>query len=407
MDSGAWLVYQKGWKSGRRKASTGFRPKGARGMSNVETLNPATGDRFHPDPERSYTLEARYYIEPEIYEREKAAIFYRGWSFACHAGQVSEPGAYTEFRAADQNLFAIRGKDGKLRAFYNVCSHRAHELVRGSGTKTVITCPYHAWSYHADGRLRSARGSEKVAGFDAEEFCLKQVQLEEIAGFVFVNLDPEAPSLASQTQGLEAEMRRYCPEIDKLKFAYRLTYEIEANWKNVVDNYLECYHCATAHPAFADLVDISKYRSVTYGIHSSHIAPAGRADNTAYSFDGGDGTPNSFAGWWLWPNLTLNIFPGPPNITTLHIIPTGPETTLEHFDFYFLESEPSAGEREAIEYMDKVLQPEDIGLVESVQRGLHSRGYRQGRFMVDAARSHLSEHAVHHFHNLVMNALRT
>ena len=95
-------------------------------MSNVEMLEPATEDRFHPDPERSYTLHARYYIEPRIYEREKAAIFYRGWGFACHAGQVPEPGAYYEFQLADQSLFVIRGKDGKLRSFYNVCPHRAH-----------------------------------------------------------------------------------------------------------------------------------------------------------------------------------------------------------------------------------------------------------------------------------------
>ena len=108
----------------------------------------------------------------------------------------------------------------------------------------------------------------------------------------------------------------------------------------------------------------------------------------------------------MWPNLTFNVLPGPPNITTLHIMPTGPETTLEHFDCYFLDSVPSQGEKAAVEYLDKVLQPEDIGLVESVQRGLHSRGYQQGRFIVDAERSHLSEHAVHHFHNLVINALR-
>ena len=103
--------------------------------------------------------------------------------------------------------------------------------------------------------------------------------------------------------------------------------------------------------------------------------------------------------------MTFNVFPGSANITVLHIQPIGPETTLEHFDFFFAVETPSDGERQAIDYVDKVLQPEDIGLVESVQRGLHSRGYNQGRLMVDKDRSYNSEHGLHHFHGLVLKQL--
>ncbi len=359
--------------------------------------------RFHADPARSYTLPARHYFDPEIYAREKEAIFYRAWNFVGHVEQLCEVGSYVACSVADQNLFVIRGKDRQLRAFYNVCAHRAHELVKGQGRARVITCPYHAWSYHIDGRLRTARGSDKVEGFDKEEFCLKGVQVAELCGFVFVNLDPQAPSLKSLAGTLEQEMRRYAPDVDRLTFAGRLTYELKANWKNVVDNFLECYHCTPAHPAFVDLVDIANYRSVTYQIHSSHIAPAGRADNTAYEVP--QGSLTDFAAWWLWPNVTFNTFPGPGNMTVLHIMPTGPETTREHFDFYFMDKTPTECERGAMKYIDEVLQPEDIGLVESVQRGLHSRGYAQGRFIVDRERSYISEHAVHHFHGLVLDAL--
>jgi choline monooxygenase len=375
-------------------------------MSNVELLRPESEDRFDPDPARSYTLRARYYIDPAVAEREKEAVFYRSWNFVGHVEQLPEVGSYLACRVLDQDLFVIRGKDGELRAFYNVCKHRAHELVKGQGRTKAIVCPYHAWSYHLDGRLRTARGSEKTADFDASEFCLSQVQVEVFCSFVFVNLDPEAPSLASQAPGLEAELRSYCPELEKLTFAHRLTYEVEANWKNVVDNYLECYHCTPAHPAFVDLVDIKSYRSVTHRIYSSHTSQGGRADNKAYSFDEAGATQQGFAGWWLWPNLTVNTFPGCGNIMVMHVMPSGSETTLEHFDFYFLESTPNEEEMAAIRYIDEVLQVEDIGLVESVQRGLHSRGYDQGRFIVDKDRTEMSEHAVHHFHALVLEALR-
>jgi choline monooxygenase len=359
--------------------------------------------RFERDPERSYTLPARHYIQPGIYEREKERIFYRSWNFVGHGEQLRDAGSYVTCQVADQNIFVIRAKDGQLRAFYNVCAHRAHELLRGCGTAKVITCPYHAWSYHADGRLRTARGSDKVDGFKAEDFGLTQVRVEELCGFVFVNLDPQAPSLASQSGELEREMRKYCPDIGRLTFSHRLSYDLKANWKNVVDNFLECYHCSPAHPAFVDLVDIKNYRTVTHGIYSSHISPPGRADNSAYRIP--EGQASDFAAWWLWPNVTFNTFPGPGNLTALHIMPTGPETTREHLDFFFLDRTPSDCEQAAIKYIDDVLQPEDIGLVESVQRGLHSRGYHQGRFMVDKERSYLSEHGVHHFHGLVLAAL--
>jgi len=359
--------------------------------------------RFDADPAKSYTIPANYYTDPAIYARETQAIFFKAWNYAAHVSQLAAAGDYVTVRIADQNIVVLRGQDGVLRAFYNVCSHRAHELLQGCGHTGIITCPYHAWTYHTDGRLRSAVGQKRVEGFAAEEFALKQVRLEEYAGFVFVNLDPDAAPLHTQAGNLADDIKGYCPDVPALKFAHRLTYEIKANWKNVVDNFLECYHCSVAHPAFVDLVDIKNYRTKTHGLYSSHISPPGRADNTAYQIP--EGPASNFAAWWLWPNVTFNVFPGPANITVLHIQPTGPEITLEHFDFFFVDGTPSEAERQAIDYVDKVLQPEDIGLVESVQRGLHSRGYTQGRLMVDKDLSHNSEHGLHHFHALVLKSL--
>jgi choline monooxygenase len=359
--------------------------------------------KFDRDPEKSYTIPAQYYTDPAIYEREKEAIFFKSWNYACHVSQVAEPGSFVTCMVADQNIAVMRGQDGVLRAFYNVCSHRAHELLKGCGKANIITCPYHAWTYHMDGRLRTAVGQKRVEGFEAQEFGLRPVRLEEYAGFIFVNLDQDASPFRDQAGTLAADMAQYCDVVPTLKFAHRLTYELKANWKNVVDNFLECYHCSAAHPAFVDLVDIQNYRTKTYGIYSSHISPPGRSDNTAYQLPAGE--ERDFAAWWVWPNVTFNIFPGAPNITVLHIMPTGPETTKEHFDVFLLEDKPSESEWQAIRYIDEVLQPEDIGLVESVQRGLHSKGYSQGRLMVDKDRTFNSEHGLHHFHAMVLEKL--
>lgn len=370
---------------------------------NVVSRHVCDLGRFDADPEKSYTIPKDYYTDPAIFAREKEAIFFKAWNYVCHTSQVAEAGAYVTVRIIDQNIVVMRGQDEVLRAFYNVCSHRAHELLHGCGHTRMITCPYHAWTYHTDGKLRTAVGQKRVEGFEADEFALKQVKLEEYAGFIFVNLDPDASPLHAEAGSLADDIKGYCADVPGLKFAHRLTYEIKANWKNVVDNFLECYHCSVAHPAFVDLVDIKNYHTKTYGLYSSHISPPGRSDNAAYQIP--DGPSGNFAAWWLWPNVTFNVFPGSANITVLHIQPTGPETTLEHFDFFFADATPTEGERQAIDYVDKVLQPEDIGLVESVQRGLHSRGYTQGRLMVDKDRSYNSEHGLHHFHALVLKQL--
>lgn len=374
-------------------------------MTTETALRPVPVERpLHEDPARSYTLPARYYTSPEIYDREREAIFYRSWIYAGHVEELQQPGSFLTVQIIDQNIAVIRGKDGKLRAFYNVCQHRAHELLRGRGRTPVITCPYHAWSYHLDGRLRSARGSEKVEGFNADEFCLKSVQVEEFGPFVFVNLDSEAAPLRVQAAGLLDELRTYAPKLDTLTKVQTVTFDVKANWKVIVDNFLECYHCEPAHPAFVQLVDMDSYRSVTHGIYSTHVSRSGRPDNKAYKFDPGAASQVG-AFWHLWPTMTFNVAPGEPNFALFYLQPLGPERTLEITDYYFADTEITEQRKGRLDYANEVLTIEDNNLCESVQRGLHSRGYTQGRFIVDRERSQISEHAVHHFHRLVVEAL--
>ncbi len=359
---------------------------------------------YDPDPAASMSLHADAYTEPEWFEREQRAVFRAAWQWICHVERLRGPGSYVAAEVAGVPVVAVRGRSGELSAFYNVCKHRAHQLLAGEGRTRAIVCPYHAWTYGLDGRLVAARRTADLLNFDVTEVCLDPVRVEEFGGFVYVNLDADAVPLSEQAAGLAAAIAHWAPDVEQLTFAHRLTYDIASNWKNVVDNFLECYHCHIAHQDFVSLVDMDTYRVTTDDIYSSHMAEAGTRSNSAYDVSGA--TVTDHAVWWLWPNTCLMRYPGRGNMIVLHIIPVGPERTLETYDFYLESAEPNAAELEAIRYLDEVLQVEDIGLVESVQRGMRTPAFTQGRIVHDPAGSGLSEHAVHHFHGLVLDAYR-
>ena len=342
---------------------------------------------------RSASLPGRCYIDEKYLEIECGAIFKKSWQYVCLGEKLREPGCYVTFETQGMSLVALRDRKGVLRAFYNVCKHRAHELLKGEGKTHVITCPYHAWAYGLDGQLRNAPQSEHSEGFDKDKICLTAVAVEAFCGLIFVNLDPEARPLAELSGDLAGEINHYAPDLGQLTHAHRNTYHIESNWKNVIDNFLECYHCPNAHKDFVSLVDIDHYKVTTHGIYSSHMSKLKSDANSAYSAEGASVTDHAV--WWLWPNICLLRFPGPPNFMVLNVIPIGPETTFETFDFFFMDPEPDKGQRDAIDYVDKVLQREDIDIVESVQRGMRTPGYERGRFMVDPEGGGMSEHGVH------------
>jgi phenylpropionate dioxygenase-like ring-hydroxylating dioxygenase large terminal subunit len=360
---------------------------------------------FDRDPAKSFTIPARYYLDADILAREKEAVFYKNWWYAGHQSQLIDPGCYLTLQVCDQNIIVIRDRSGGLNAYYNVCQHRGHELLFGKGKVRTITCPYHAWSYGFDGELKAARNTEKMVEFDKCQFSLKPVQVEVFCGLVFVNLDLSAAPLREQAAELETEIREFCPRVDDVTFAQRDDYDVASNWKIMVDNFLECYHCHPAHKDFVNLVDMDSYSSTVKGIYSSHISSAvATTQSSAYEFEKGE-VDFGYAGWFLWPNLTIWIFPGEPNISTLQMIPAGAGRTIEHQDWYLPNPEPTEQQRAAMDYQRDVLQPEDVGLCESVYRGLQSKGYNQGRFVVDPERSELSEHAVHHFQQLYVDAM--
>jgi len=354
------------------------------------------------NPAASSSLYAKAYTEPRWFDVDLEAILGKTWQWICHAEKLRKPGAYLATEVVGQPVLLLRDENEILRAFYNVCQHRAMRLFEGEGQTRKITCPYHAWTYDLAGQLLRAPETDHLLNFDIRDICLDAVQVEEFCGFIYVNLDAQAKSLAGQSGELANEINRWAPDIEKLTFAKRLTYDIKSNWKNVIDNFLECYHCPVAHKDFVSLVDMDTYRVTTHGIYSSHMAEASKSGNTAYSIE--HATVTDHAVWWLWPNTCIMRYPGRANMIVLQVIPAGPDRSLETYDFFLETAEPVAAELEAIRYLDEVLQVEDIHLVENVQRGMQSPAFSQGRIVYDPEGSGKSEHALHHFHSLVLEA---
>lgn len=361
---------------------------------------------FDDNPLKSSSINTRTYTDPKFHSIEAQAIFKSSWQFACHEEKLKEPHSYLVTDVQGTSILVLRDGDGELRAFYNVCKHRGHELLQGEGNVSVITCPYHAWTYNLNGKLRAARRSEHLLDFDKNDICLDHVQVEVFCHLVFINLDPAAASLKEQSGELANEVMSHAPDLGSLTYAHSLHYRIKANWKAVVDNFLECYHCPVAHKDFCSLVDMSTYKVTTHGIYSSHMANAGTADNNdAYSTK--KASVKVHAVWHLWPNTALMRYPGRGNFMVWRFYPDGPDHTRETFDFFFETNELDDAEREAIKFIDDVLQPEDINLVESVQRGMMTPAFNQGRYLVDPEGSGMSEHAVHHFHQSLLKAYKS
>ncbi len=362
------------------------------------------GRGYDPVAARSHSINTLCYRDPRYLAVEREQIFHRSWQFLCHEERLREPGSYVATDVQRKSVFAIRGADGVLRAFFNACRHRGHEVVSGSGSKRAITCPYHAWVYELDGRLKRARRCELIENFDPAGIALAPVRVEVFCHLVFINVDADAAPITEQAVGLREQVMQYAPDLGDLTFAHRLTFTAKANWKAVVDNFLECYHCPVAHRDFVTLVEMDTYKVTTHDTWSAHMAKAGRGDNKAYAVAGASVTDHAV--WHLWPNTTLMRYPGRGNFLVWRFIPTGPEQTWEEFDFFFETDTPNEAEMQAIRFIDEVLQPEDIGLVESVQRGMNTGAFEQGRYLVDPDGSGLSEHAVHHFHGQVLDAYR-
>lgn len=365
------------------------------------------------DPEAATIIPASFFYSHDVFQQEIEKIFMREWNFVGHASELRDPGSFVVCDLFDQSVIVIRGRDGILRGFHNVCQHRGNRLEtkRSGENKLRFVCGYHAWSYDDKGCLRRAPRSECMRDFDPSRFTIPRVRVEEFGGFVFCNLDDEAAGLNETMAGAEDCVFSYLPDVEDMRFVDVADFSIPANWKVVMDNNIEGYHLNLSGPVHKDLsalIDFERFVFTPHGPWWSYIAP-GRTELTeAYGVPLDDEARDRFGTFvniTLWPTTTIFRFPYSAYIGVFLIMPTGPEESLLRV-FYYLEGErvPQVSDA-SMHWMNDHLSLEDIDLNITTQKGLRSRGFKGGRYMVDSERSHMSEHLVYNFHCNVMNAL--
>jgi choline monooxygenase len=271
-------------------------------------------------------------------------------------------------RAGDVPIVAVRDGAGELRAFVNVCRHRGAEVVSGAGRCTTLQCHYHAWTYGLDGALRAAPRSGP--GFDPAGRGLLPAAVDAWGPFVFVNADPDAAPLAQTLGPLPDIAREHGLDPGALAFHHRVWIGVDANWKIAVENYLECYHCAVAHPGFSAVVDVRE-GAYALGAHPTFASHFARARD-------GDGEGQFHL---VFPGLKVNVMPGPPNLSIGPLWPVSPARTEGFLDYFFA---PDADPEWIDEFLalDDQVGAEDVVLVESVQRGIASGALEAGELLL-------------------------
>jgi choline monooxygenase len=167
---------------------------------------------YHPDPSQSLSLSAEAYTDLRWHQVDLQEIISKTWQWVCHAEKLRQPGSFVTAEIASKPIAIVRDREGTLRAFYNVCKHRAHKLLSGEGATAKIMCPYHAWTYRLDGQLLRAPHTEHLQHFDPNAISLKPVRVEEFCGFIYVNLDATSASLSALSGNLESEIRHWAPD---------------------------------------------------------------------------------------------------------------------------------------------------------------------------------------------------
>jgi choline monooxygenase len=337
-------------------------------------------------------------------EAEKERVFGRTWQLVARTDELQRIGDFVPATVLDEPVVITHGLDGELRAFYNVCRHRAGQVALTRGNRKSLQCRYHGWTYGLDGTLRACPEMEATEDFRKEDFGLVSVRVDRWGPFVFVNLDPDAPALEDVMGAIPAEVTAAGYDVGRMRSVERREYLIECNWKVYVDNYLEGYHLPIAHPQLYKELDYDSYRVEEFRYYSKQHAPIrelkpgeelGRDRRYLRTADGEDDALY----YWLFPNTMFNIYQD--NMSSNVILPLGPDRTLTVFEWFF--AEPGSGPGwESMQYtiaFSDEIQQEDIVICEQVQRGLRSRSYEAGRF------SAKRENGVYHFQNLVREFL--
>ena len=338
------------------------------------------------------TLPYSWYTDPEILERERERIFLPAWQYVGHTGQLAEPGFFAT-EVARTPVVVTRDRDGVLRGFVNVCRHRGFALAAGEQSRETLQCPYHAWTYGLDGRLRKAPRSEEEPDFPQDELGLVPIAVDTWGPFVFANAGPGPEPLADALGSLPAQVAELGLDVDSLVHHSRWEAEVEANWKIVSENFLECYHCQVAHPAFSELIDVSPeaYLLSTDGRLSTQHGPARDGRRPPRSCRARSSTSSGrTSGSTSSPDARTS--------RSARFVPLTPDRTYRFLDYFFGPDVEPAWIDELLAFDQQVGQ-EDVALVEGVQRGVASGAVEHGVLM-----SH-SEQLIAHFQALTAAAL--
>jgi len=350
--------------------------------------------------EDGWTLPAPWYSEPAILELEWEHVFASTWQYAGWLEQVAEPGSYFTSVAGRLPVVVTRDADGELHGLVNVCRHRGHIVARGGGCRASLQCPYHAWTYGLDGSLRAAPRSEREPGFDPDGLSLLPIAVDAWGPFVFVNPDADAAPLASVLGPLPGLIAGSGVDLASVRFRSHLEWEQAVNWKVALENYLECYHCPVAHPGFSKVIDVDpdSYRLSVGPLSSSQLGPVrANAVDVGAPYDP-TGEVDQSQYHFLWPNTTINIAPGPVNLSIERWVPLDARRTVEVTDYFFGPDVPDERIEEIIAFDNQVAE-EDVALVQAVQLGLDSRSVVQGRLMAE------SEQLIADFQRRVFDAI--
>ncbi|HEY7197416.1 MAG TPA: aromatic ring-hydroxylating dioxygenase subunit alpha [Gaiellaceae bacterium] len=346
------------------------------------------------------TLPYAWYADPAVLRLEQERIFARTWQYAARADQVSEPGSLIPAWAGSLPVVLARGSDGALRGFVNVCRHRGHVLCETEARRETIQCPYHAWTYDLDGTLRSAPRAAREGAFDPASLSLVPVSVDVWGPFVFVNPDPSAAPLADALGGLPRLLAEGGVDVDGLRFHSRAeSDEYSCNWKVCAENFLECYHCAVAHPSFAQAVDVSPdaYGLRHEGTLLSQFGPPRGKEGGGVGYDT-EGPVGRGQFHFLFPGTVVNVMPGRQNLSIGPLLARGPERTARYLDYFVGTDADDEWLRGFLE-LDERVGAEDRVLVEAVQRGIGSGALEAGVLLPE------SEQLIARFQALVLEAL--
>jgi choline monooxygenase len=366
---------------------------------------------INPQLECAETLASHFYTDHAIVIRERERIFRRTWQLVGTLSQpcgepngikrtIADPESFFTFDVAGEPVVVTSDRGGVLRAFSNVCRHRAGPIAQGAGCKHVLNCGYHGWTYSLDGRLIGTPEIDGVAFFDRSTRGMVPLRLETWEQFIFINFDAEAPPLAELLGNIPIQSKDF--QFKGLALIERRDYIVNCNWKVYVDNYLDAYHIPVVHPGLMKEIDYPRYRTETFRYYSQQLGPVKAlklGDNGERVYPPGIGLKEALY-FWIFPNLMLNFYPD--NIQTNVIVPLAHDKTLTIFEWYFHDAHSEKVReraRKAIEFSE-VVQQEDINICEAVQRGLNSALYDRGRYSVKR------ENGVHHFHMLLSEYLR-